>query len=101
MIKGLTFIPSESVSYHYKSTTQYPVILILGVRWPITSKRSLLFLVAISLIFLGGRGLAVISSNVHISATELTISFKFVLMTSVGGRGACVAGTSLHLNDYS
>ena len=28
--KGLTFIPSESVRYHYKSTTQYPVILILG-----------------------------------------------------------------------
>ena len=46
---------------------------------------AVLFLVPISLIFMSGRVLEAISSNVHISAFEHPILFKFVLMTSVGG----------------
>ena len=85
------------------------------------STRSLLFLVPISLIFMSGRGLEAISSNVDISATERPISVKFILMTSVEGYlrnrasdfgqicfddigrrwGTCVGGTFEHLIKYS
>ena len=74
----------------------------LGGRWPIMSTRSLLFLVPISLIFMSGRGLEAISSNVDISATERPISVKFVLMTSVeGGVHVWVVHLSISLNIHN
>ena len=46
---------------------------------------SILFFVQISLIFMSGQGLEVISSNVCNSSTVSPISFKLELMTSVEG----------------
>ena len=57
----------------------------LGGRWPIMSRRSLLFLVRMSLIFMRGRGLEVISSNVRNSSTVSPILFKLDLMTWIEG----------------
>ena len=54
----------------------------LGGRWPIMS---ILFLVLISIIFMSGRGLEVISSNVRYSSIVSLILLKLDLMTSVEG----------------
>ena len=59
---------------------------------------SILFLVQISIIFMSGRGLEAISSNVNISATECPIPFKFVSMTSVGGVHVLVVHYCISLN---
>ena len=58
-----------------------PWLSYLGGRWPIMSRWSLLFLVQISLIFMSGRGLEVISPNVRSSSTVSPILFKPDLMT--------------------
>ena len=69
----------------------------LDGRWPIMSTRSLLFLVPISLIFMSGRGLEAISSNVRNSATVSPISLKLGLV-ALAGSGEHVQGNDiLHL----